>query len=136
MEMISAITSNTVQSSASISGAKEAQEAREPKEAENKDKEPEQALKPDRDEYIPEKKPGIQDKGKLKGSPEVHRVNTDKVDREIEKLKKEKEELEQRISSETDEKKINGLKKRLEQVDRELKQKDNDAYRRQHAAVS
>jgi len=58
--------------------------------------------------------------------------NTDKVDREIQKLKKKKEQLEQQIQSETDEKKVEKLKKELSQVEGELRQKDNEAYRRQH----
>lgn len=62
--------------------------------------------------------------------------NTDKVDREIEKLKKEKEELERQINSETDDTKIKELEKKLAQVERELRQRDNDTYRRQHAAYT
>ena len=70
-----------------------------------------------------------------KAREEVWEGNTDRVDREIEKLKKRKEELEQRINTETDEAKIKGLERQLAQVERELKQKDNDTYRRQHTAV-
>ena len=62
--------------------------------------------------------------------------NTDKVDREIERLKKEREELEQRLQSETDEAKIRDLERRLAQVDRELRQKDNDTYRKQHSTFA
>lgn len=67
---------------------------------------------------------------------ELCRGSTDKVDREIEKLKKKKDELERRINSETDETKIKELKKKLAQVGRELSQKDNDTYRRQHSTFS
>ena len=70
-----------------------------------------------------------------KDKDEVWEANTDKVDREIEKLKKKKEELEQRLNTETDEAKIKDLERQLAQVERELKQKDNDTYRRQHTAV-
>ena len=66
---------------------------------------------------------------------EVWEGNTDKVDREIEKLKKKKEDLEQRLNTETDEAKIKDLERQLAQVEQELKQKDNDTYRRQHTAV-
>ena len=66
---------------------------------------------------------------------EVWEGNTDKVDREIEKLKKKKEDLEQRLNTETDEAKIKDLERQLAQVDRELKQKDNDTYRRQQTTV-
>ena len=62
--------------------------------------------------------------------------NTDKVDREIEKLKKQKQELAQQITRETDESKIEDLKAKLAQVERELSQKDNDTYRRQHAVYT
>ena len=62
--------------------------------------------------------------------------NTDKVDREIEKLKKQKQELEQQINRETDESKIEDLKAKLEQIEKELSQKDNDTYRRQHAVYT
>ena len=73
---------------------------------------------------------GKQDKG------ETWECNTDKVDREIEKLKKKKEELEQRLNTETDEAKIKELERQLSQVERELKQKDSDTYRTQHASFT
>ena len=62
--------------------------------------------------------------------------NTDQVDREIERLKKRKETLEQRISAQTDDAKIKELERKLAQVERELAQKDNDTYRRQHTVFS
>lgn len=62
--------------------------------------------------------------------------NTDKVDREIEKLKKKREELERQIHSETDDIKVKELEKKLAQVESELRQKDNDTYRRQHSVFS
>ena len=62
--------------------------------------------------------------------------NTDKVDREIEKLKKQKQELTQQISRETDGSKVKALQKQLAQVERELSQKDNDTYRRQNAVYT
>ena len=73
---------------------------------------------------------GEKDKG------ETWECNTDKVDREIEKLKKKQQELEQRLNSETDEAKIKELEHQLAQVEQELKQKDNDTYRRQNAAYT
>ena len=64
-------------------------------------------------------------------------TNTDKVDREIKKLKEKKQQLEQQIQSASgDEKKIRELEKKLAQVENELRQKDNDTYRRQNASVS
>ena len=71
-----------------------------------------------------------------KGKDEVWECNTDKVDREIEKLKKKQQELEQRLNSETDEAKVKALERQLAQVEQELKQKDNDTYREQHAAFT
>jgi len=62
--------------------------------------------------------------------------NTDKVDREIEKLKKKQEELERQINSETDDTKVKELESKLAQVESELHQKDNDTYRRQHSTFS
>ncbi len=64
-------------------------------------------------------------------------TNTDKVDREIKKLKEKRQQLEQQIQSAFgDEKKIRELEKKLTQVENELSQKDNDTYRRQNASVS
>ena len=62
--------------------------------------------------------------------------NTDRVDREIEKLKKTQEALKRQINSETDDTRIEGLEKKLAQVEGELRQKNNDIYRRQHAVFS
>ncbi len=63
--------------------------------------------------------------------------NTDQVDREIKKLKEKKKELEQQIQSASgDEKKVKELENKLAKVEGELRQKDNDTYRRQHAAFS
>ena len=59
--------------------------------------------------------------------------NTDKVDREIENLKKKQQELAQRLNTETDETKIKDLERQLAQVEQELRQKDNDTYRKQHS---
>ena len=71
-----------------------------------------------------------------KEKEEVCRGDTGKVDREIEKLKKKKEELERRLSSETDAAKIQNLKRQLAQAEQELSQKDNETYRRQHTQFS
>ena len=63
-------------------------------------------------------------------------VSTDKVEREIERLKQRKETLERQINAQTDDIKIRELERKLAQVERELAQKDNDTYRRQHAVFS
>ena len=63
--------------------------------------------------------------------------STDKVDREIKKLKEKKKQLEQQIQSAAgDEKKVKELEEKLAQVESELSQKDNDTYRRQHSTFS
>ena len=76
--------------------------------------------------------------GDSQGKPAEKCVtNTDKVDRELKKLKEKKQQLEQQIQSASgDEKKIRELEKKLAQVENELSQKDNDTYRRQNASVS
>lgn len=64
-------------------------------------------------------------------------TNTDNVDREIEKLKEEKKQLELQIKSVTNnEEKVKELKNNLAQIEGEIIQKDNDVYRRQNAVIS
>lgn len=55
---------------------------------------------------------------------------------EIEKLKKEREELMRRIRLERGEHKTKELERRLAQVERELNEKDNESYRRQYTVFS
>lgn len=62
--------------------------------------------------------------------------DTGRADREIERLKKKRAELERRLSGETDQVKIRELERKLAQVESELRQKDNDAYRRRHTVFS
>lgn len=62
--------------------------------------------------------------------------NTDKVDREIEQLKKRRQELEQKLNTETDEGRVKDLERQLAQVERELRQKDNDTYRKRHSTFT
>lgn len=87
-------------------------------------------------EYDPpekaEKKPGdVPEKSRAESCT----ANTDKVDREIERLKKRAEQLEQRLVS-AEGKEQERLERQLENVRRELSQKDNDSYRRQHTVFS
>lgn len=86
----------------------------------------------------PEGAEGPEPKGPQKGGKKAERWmgNTDKVDREIERLKKKQKELNQRIHTETDEARIQDLERQLAQVERELKVKDNDTYRKQHATFT
>ncbi len=104
--------------------------------------------KTDYAERVKEKQAALRTE-KAKEAAEVCVCNTDKVDREIEKLKEKKRELEQQIQSafgdETPsgyhsmpsgdkvERKIQELEKKLAQVEQELSQKDNDTYRKQHS---
>lgn len=70
-------------------------------------------------------------------SSDVCTTNTDRVDKEIEKLKEQKKQLKQQIMTAVgDPGKAEELKKKLSQIERELSRKDNDAYRRQNAVVS
>lgn len=71
-----------------------------------------------------------------KNEPEVWRGNTDKVDSEIEKIKKKIEELKRQAASETDAEKQQKLERELAQLERELSRKDTDAYRRQRMEIS
>lgn len=63
--------------------------------------------------------------------------NTDKVEREIRKLKEQKQQLERQLqSADGDEKKVRELEKKLAQVENELSQKDTEAYRRQNTVFT
>ena len=91
--------------------------------------------------------------GDSQGKPAEKCVaNTDKVDREIKKLKEKRQQLEQQIQSASGDEtpcdypsmpsgnnkgnKIRELERKLAQIENELSQKDNDAYRRKNASVS
>lgn len=64
-------------------------------------------------------------------------TNTDNVDREIEKLKEDKKQLEQQIKAAAgDKEKVKVLEKKLVQIEGQLSQKDNDTYRRKNAVIS
>ena len=63
-------------------------------------------------------------------------ADTGPVDRELERLRKKKEELEQRLSGETDETRRRELERKLSQAEEELRRKDNDGYRRRHTRFS
>ena len=151
MQSISGINSGAAQPSVPVAGVDELKKVQRPE-----DETQSRCQKPVMDEYVPEEKPepsgryrlGKDEDGKPKidfDGPEKSgsdkdgqscTCNTDKVDREIEKLKKQKQELEQQINRETDESKTEDLKAKLAQIEKELSQKDNDAYRRQHATYT
>ncbi len=61
--------------------------------------------------------------------------NTDKVDREIERLKKKQASLEQKLARCKDDPEEQArLEKELAKVENELRVKDTDSYRRQHSS--
>ena len=94
---------------------------------------------PERDEGADAPEPKAADAPKEKSSgkkAETCTGNTDQVDREIERLRKKRDQLTQQLSSETDDAKKKELEAKLSQVENELRQKDNDAYRRQHTVFS
>ena len=63
-------------------------------------------------------------------------VNTDKVDKEIEKLKQTQTQLEQKIAAAKEPEEKEKLETQLVQVNAELKAKDNDTYRQQHMEIT
>ena len=62
-------------------------------------------------------------------------TDTNDVDREIEKLKEKKKQLEQEMKT-ADESKKEDLEAQIQQLEMELLQKDNDTYRRNNAVIS
>lgn len=96
------------------------------------------------DEYISSEKSGVKPSGLYRlGKDEngnlkvLCTTNTDQVDREIKKLKEQKQQLEQQIKAAAgDEEKVKELEKQLSRIEGELSQKDNDTYRRQNAYKS
>ena len=104
------------------------------------------------DEYTPEDKTAHQPIGLYEvvpdedGRPSIHfddpekaeqtTTNTDQVDRELEQLRKKAEDLQRQVQNAADPQQAQRLQKQLQQVEYELSQKDNDAYRRQHAVIS
>lgn len=70
------------------------------------------------------------------GKEEKCTGSTDAVDREIRRLREKREKLEAKLHRETDETKREALERQLAQVENELRQKDNDSYRRRHATFT
>lgn len=83
-----------------------------------------------RDKDIKVSSEGLSDK-----ASQTTTIDTNNVDREIEKLKNKKAQLEHQLYS-ADALKKKELEQQLRQVDDELAQKNNDAYRRHNAVVS
>lgn len=151
MNIISRLEERIRESEKPLTSIKEAKKPEDEQKTENTSKN--NLRKPDMDTYIPEEKMALAESDQkddtdkkleedgLKQENSAQKAekctgNTDKVDREIRKLKEKKKELEQQINLENDEKKKKQLEAKLSQVERELRQKDNDAYRRQHTVFS
>lgn len=149
MQPITSVVTTPARPAAAAAGV------REPSDVQRADEQQEQKKRPAVDEYIPGEerepsgcyRPGRDENGEPKiifdapereQQPEGERCicSTDKVDREIEKLKKQKQQLEQKLNTETDETRRRELEASLSQIEQELKQKDNDNYRRQHATYT
>ncbi len=81
------------------------------------------------------KQPGMKPANSGKPS-EKCTADTDKVEREIRKLKEKRQQLMQQIKAAKDDETARKLEKELAQVENELSQKDNDAYRRQNTVFS
>ncbi len=135
MKPISGMDCNAARPSVPVSGEREPQKIQRPEDGSQ-----ERRPKPVMDGYVPEEEQEPSGRYWLgrdeEGGPKICTVSTDKVDREIRELKEQKQRLEQRLDIETDETKIKELEGELAQVERELSQKDNDTYRRQHAAYT
>lgn len=79
----------------------------------------------------------ISDDKKVSGDEKKKYVtNTDSVDKEIERLKEKKENIEQELRMEKDVEKKKRLEEELSRIESELTMKDNDNYRRSKAQVS
>ena len=92
--------------------------------------EPEKARQPRYDEYIPGD-----------AAPERERAglttaDTGGVDRELQSLREKRDRLEQQLNAAANPVRAEQLERQLSQVEQELRQKDNDAYRRQHTVFS
>lgn len=152
MTPISSLNNETIRPLASPEKAQGAPKVQKPEEAQR------QQPKPMMDEYVPEERSepsGRYWMGKGEdGQPKIHFddpeqaagapkkpeekwvCDTAKVDREIEKLKKNQQELKQRLGTETNEARIKELERQLAQTERELTEKDNDTYRKQHSTFT
>ena len=76
------------------------------------------------------------EKEKISGEkPETTTINTDQVDREIERLKQKKQALEQQLRTAQNEQQREALERELQMIESALSFKDNDTYRKQNAIM-
>lgn len=129
MQPISGLLSAAARSPAPISGVKDPPKVQRP---ENQLQE--RSLKPVMDEYVPDV--DGPEKKASKDRAVNCTCNTDRVDRELEGLKREQEELKRQINSETDDTELRELEQKLARIESELGRKDSDMYRRQKAVFS
>ena len=85
------------------------------------------------DRVVPEER--AFDRYEPEGKSEVTVCDTGAVDRELESLRKEREQLEQQLRTAAPEQ-AEAIRQQLDQLTRELARKDNDSYRLQHAVFS
>lgn len=147
------LTSMAVRSAAQpLQGAREVSSAASVSGAVPTAGEKEQKAAPLYDTYVPEDKSVKQSAGLYRlshdedGAPKIEfdrpeeaeetTINTDAVDREIQTLKRKREQLEQQLNAAADPAEAERLAQQLAQTESELRQKDNDAYRRRNAVVS
>lgn len=71
---------------------------------------------------------------KARQSEEITTASTDEVDSEIENLKNQQKKLSRQIQNNPS--KRAEFERQLAQIEEELRQKDNDTYRRQHTRFS
>ena len=90
---------------------------------------PSEGLNPTEGMPAPEKEKASGEKS------ETTTINTDQVDREIERLKQKKQALEQQILAAQNEQQREALEQELRMIESALSFKDNDTYRKQNAIV-
>ena len=86
--------------------------------------------------FMPENIPKAQASGTSSPKAETTVMSTDRVDGEIESLRSKGLALAKSINSYDDEDTRLNLEEQLKQIQDELRRKDNDIYRRQHADIS
>lgn len=97
---------------------------------------PEKSEKADEPEKNDEQKKTEDEKSDKSEKSEKCTADTDKVDREIKRLREKEKALAQRLRGTSDEEKARELERELAKVKNELTVKDNDSYRRSHTVFS
>ena len=95
-----------------------------------------QSIKDSQNYFKSENMPRVRAKENSSQRAESVTISTDKVDSEIDSLKAKGLALAKSINNYDDEDTRLQLKDQLKQIQDELRRKDNDIYRRQHADIS